>query len=197
MNNKSFFLIAFAFIISVANQLSAQLVSDIQNGKVALIPETLYLRKQIAGGSIITLLDTNSRNVPGICNFDTNILNPGRILVFDQITIGYKSGATVGLEGALSYNAAAPKELVNSIFTISQNGKVVFSKPFGDIHNLATGASQNANDAYTELKALGLLVDNKAITMQLQFAPGVVLDDSTVKHYIEIRLNGLATSAKS
>lgn len=197
MNNKSFFLVAIAFIMSVANQLSAQLISDIQSGKVALIPETLYLRKQISGGSIITLLDTNSRNIPGVCNFDTNVLNPGRILIFDQIAIGYKSGATVGLEGALAYNAAAPAALQNAIFTISQNGKVLFSKPFGDMHNLQTGASQNAEDAYTELKALGLLVDNKPITMQLQFAPGVVLDDTTVKHYIEIRLNGLATSAKA
>jgi hypothetical protein len=196
MNNKAFFLIVISFLMSVANQLSAQLVSDIQSGKVALIPETLYLRKQISGGSIITLLDTNSRNIPGVCNFDTNILNPGRILVFDQIAIGYKSGATVGLEGALSYNAPAPKELQNAIFTISQNGKVVFSKPFGDVHNISTVGTKG-DDAYTELKALGLLVDNKPITMQLQFAPGVVLDDSTVKHYIEIRLNGLATSAKA
>ena len=196
MNNKAFFLIVISFLMSVANQLSAQLVSDIQSGKVALIPETLYLRKQISGGSIITLLDTNSRNIPGVCNFDTNILNPGRILVFDQIAIGYKSGSSTGLEGALSYNAAAPKELQNAIFTISQNGKVVFSKPFGDVHNMSTVGTKT-EDQYTELKALGLLVDNKAITMQLQFAPGVVLDDSTVKHYIEIRLNGLATSAKA
>lgn len=195
MNNKAFFLVVISFLMSVANQLSAQLISDIQSGKVALIPETLYLRKQISGGSIITLLDTNSRNIPGICNFDTNILNPGRILVFDQIAIGYKSGATTGLEGALSYNSAAPKELQNAIFTISQNGKVIFSKPFGDVHNI--GTSVKGEDNYTELKALGLLVDNKPITLQLQFAPGVVLDDSTVKHYIEIRLNGLATAAKA
>lgn len=195
MNNKAFFLVVISFLMSVANQLSAQLISDIQSGKVALIPETLYLRKQISGGSIITLLDTNSRNIPGICNFDTNILNPGRILVFDQIAIGYKSGATTGLEGALSYNSAAPKELQNAIFTISQNGKVIFSKPFGDVHNIGTGVK--GEDNYTELKALGLLVDNKPITLQLQFAPGVVLDDSTVKHYIEIRLNGLATASKA
>lgn len=196
MNNKAFFLVVIAFLTSVANQLSAQLISDIQSAKVALIPETLYLRKQISGGSIITLLDTNSRNIPGVCNFDTNILNPGRILVFDQIAIGYKSGATVGLEGALSYNAPAPKELQNAIFTIAQNGKVIFSKPFGDIHNSSI-LSTKTEEAYTELKALALIVDNKPITMQLQFAPGVVLDDSTVKHYIEIRLNGLSTSSRA
>lgn len=195
MNNKSFFLIAFAFLASVAGQLTAQLWADIQSGKKALIPETLYLRKQISGGSIITLLDTNSRNKPGVCNFDENILRTGRILIFDQIALNYKSGATTGLEGALAYDAAAPKELQNAIFTISQDGAIKFSKPFKDLHNSETG--NNSNDEYTELKALSLLVDDKPISMTLQFADGVVLDDTTVKHYIEIRLNGLATSARA
>ncbi len=195
MNNKSFFLIAFAFLASVAGQLTAQLWADIQSGKKALIPETLYLRKQISGGSIITLLDTNSRNKPGVCNFDENVLRTGRILIFDQIALGYKSGATTGLEGALAYDAAAPKELQNAIFTLSQDGVIKFSKPFKDLHNIETGT--HADDEYTELKALSLLVDDKPISMTLQFADGVVLDDTTVKHYIEIRLNGLATSARA
>lgn len=194
MKNKAFFLSAIAFLSSVANQLTAQLVGDLNSGKISLIPETLYVRKKINGGGIINLLSSSTINKPGVCNFDTNVLQPGRILVFDQISIGYKSGATEGLEGALSYNSAAPKELQNAIFTISQGGNVVFSKPFNDLHNIGTGI--NANDAYTELKALSLLVDSKVITMQLQLAEGVVLDDTTVKHYVEVRLNGLATAAK-
>lgn len=196
MKNKAFFLIAIAFLSSVANQLTGQVISDLNSGKISLIPETLYLRKQISGGGEITLLTSSTLNKPGVCNFDANILQAGRILVFDQISLAYKSGATVGLEGALAYNAAAPKELLNAIFTISQRGKVVFSKPFSDLHNLQTGASQSADDAYTELKALCMLVDNNPITMKLQFPEEVVLDDSTVKHYVEVRLNGLATSVK-
>lgn len=195
MKNKAFFLIVVAFLSSVVNQLTGQVISDLNSGKISLIPETLYLRKQISGGGEITLLTSSTLNVPGICNFDANILQAGRILVFDQIALGYKSGATVGLEGALSYNSAAPKELQNAIFTISQGGKVVFSKPFLDLHNIATGI--NANDAYTELKSLCLLVDQKPITMKLQFPEGVVLDDTTVKHYLEVRLNGLATAVKA
>ena len=193
MNNKAFFLIVIAFLGSVANQLSAQLLSDVRSQKIGLINETLYLRKEISGGGIINLLDTNSRNVPGICNFDTNVLQAGRVVVFDQISINYKSAATSGLEGALTYNSAAPKELQNAIFVISQNGRVVLSKPFTDIHNIGTGV--NANDAYTELKALCLLVDDKPITMQLVFPPNVVLDPAN-KHYISINLNGAQTVTK-
>lgn len=193
MNNKAFFLIVIAFLGSVTGQLQAQFIADVRSQKIGLINETLYLRKEISGGGIINLLDTNSRNVPGICNFDTNVLQAGRIVVFDQISINYKSGATSGLEGALTYNSAAPKELQNAIFVISQNGRVVLSKPFTDIHNIGTGV--NANDAYTELKALCLLVDDKPITMQLVFPPNVVLDPAT-KHYISINLNGAQTVTK-
>lgn len=194
MKNKAFFLIAIAFLSSVANQLTAQMVSDLHSGTISLIPETLYLRKQISGGGEITLLTSSTLNKPGICNFDANVLQAGRILVFDEIALCYKSGATAGLEGSLTYDAAAPKELQNAIFTISQKGKIIFSKPFIDLHNIETGAK--INDAYTELKALCLLVDNNPITMKLQFPEGVVLDDSAVKHFVEVRLNGLATSVK-
>jgi hypothetical protein len=196
MNNKAFFLIAIAFLTSVMTQLSAQMVADLSSGTLSLIPETLYVRKQILGGGQIDLLTTSTLNKPGVCNFDANILQSGRILVFDQIAIGYKSAATTGQEGNVTYNAIAPKELQNAIFTISQKGKVLFSKPFGDLHNVSAGLAITANDAYTELKALALLVDNNPITMKLQFPEGVVLDDTTVKHYIEVRLNGLATSPK-
>jgi hypothetical protein len=196
MKNKAFYLIVIAFLSSVSQQLTAQMVADLSNGAASLIPETLYVRKQISGGGEITLLTTSTLNKPGVCNFDANALQAGRILVFDQIALGYKSGATAGLEGALSYNAVAPKELQNAIFTISQKGKVIFSKPFVDMHNVSTGAAIKTEDSYTELKALCLLVDINPITMKLQFPEGVVLDDTTVKHYVEVRLNGLATAAK-
>jgi len=196
MKNKAFFLIVISFLTTIANQLSAQMVSDLRNGTLSLIPETLYIRKQISGGGEITLLTSSTLNKPGVCNFDANILQAGRILVFDQIALGYKSDASTGKEGAITYNAIAPKELQNAIFTISQKGKVLFSKPFVDLHNVASGSAIRTEDSYTELKALCALIDNTPIVMKLQFPEEVVLDDTTVKHYIEVRLNGLATSPK-
>jgi hypothetical protein len=196
MKNKAFFLIAIAFLATVAHQLSGQMVSDLKNGTLSLIPETLYLRKRISGGGEITLLTSSTLNKPGVCNFDANILQAGRILVFDQISLGYKSDLSENKEGAITYNAIAPKELQNAIFTISQKGKVLFSKPFVDLHNVSAGLTVKTEDAYTELKTMCLLVDNTPVVMKLQFPEGVVLDDTTVKHYVEVRLNGLATSAK-
>lgn len=196
MNNTSFFLVAFSFLASVANQLTAQLWADIQSGKKALIPETLYLRKEISGGSIITLLDTNSRNKAGVCNFDENVLRTGRILIFDQIAFNYGTTNVANAEGSVNYNGGAPIALLNAIFTISQDGVTKFSKPVKDICN--TNDPAKVNDEYTDLKALSLLVDDKQISLTLEFPQGVNLpNDVDVFHYIEVRLNGLATSARA
>jgi len=156
--------------------------------------KTLYVKKEISGGGIINLIDANTLNSPGISNFDKNALQTGRVIVFDQITIGYKNDAASGKEGQLSYNTVAPAELQNAIFKISQNGKKVLELPFIDIHNLASGNKRE--DQYTNLKALGLLVDDKIIEMQLIFPAGVTLPTAT-KHYISVNISGLQTVSKA
>lgn len=194
MFNKAFYLTVLAFLGLVSDQLSAQLRGDIASRKVTLIDETLYVKKEITGGGIINLIDATTLNVPGICNFDKNLLQTGRIVVFDSISIGYKSDAAASKEGSITYNAVCPVELQNAIFVITQNGKKIIEKPVIDLHNLAAG--NNSLDQYTELKSLCMLVDDKNISMQLVFPPNVALAGGT-HHYISVRLNGLQTVAKA
>jgi hypothetical protein len=194
MFNTTFFHIVVAFLGTVSHQLKQQTIADLNNKSLMLSPETLYVKKEITGGGIINLIDANTLNLPGISNFDKNTLQSGRIFVFDQIAIQYKSDTGSGKEGSLQYNAAAPAELQNAIFRISQNGKKVIELPVVDLHNLAAG--NNRADQYTSLKALGLLVDDKTIEMQLIFPAGVALSGAT-KHYVSISLSGLQTVSKA
>lgn len=194
MYNSAFFLTVLAFLSMSAESLSAQLIAHISNKKINLDPQVLELKKEISGGGIINLLDATTQRVDGICSFDKNILQTGRVVVFDEVSIGYKSDTASGKEGSLAYTSALPAVLQNALFVISQNGKEVLRMPAVDLTNLAAG--QNASDQYTKLKSLRLLADDKTITMQLIFAPGVVLDPAT-KHYVYIRLNGLQTTVKA
>lgn len=194
MYNSQFFLTVLAFLSMSAESLSAQLIAHINNKKINLDPQVLELKKEISGGGIINLLDATTQRIDGICSFDKNILQTGRVVVFDEVSIGYKSDASSGKEGSLAYTSALPGVLQNALFVISQNGKEVLRMPAVDLTNLAAG--QNASDQYTKLKSLRLLADDKTITMQLIFAPGVVLDPAT-KHYVYIRLNGLQTTVKA
>lgn len=194
--NSGFFHVVLAFLTMVGQGLSAQLNGDIRSGKTSLDPQVLDIKKQITGGGTIDLIDATTQRIDGICSFDKNILQTGRAFVFDQVSIGYKTATTTGKEGALSYNTAAPAELQNALFIITQNGREVLRMPVADLHNLAAG--QNVADQYTTLKSLRYLADDKTITMQLKFPPGVALpDDTTNKHYIYVRLNGLQTTIKA
>lgn len=195
MYNSAFFHIVLEFLKLTSKQLSAQLNGDLNGGRTSLDPQVLDIKKQISGGGTIDLLDATTQRIDGICSFDKNILQTGRAFVFDQISIGYKSDANIGKEGSLTYNAAAPAPLLNALFIINQNGREVLRMPVMDLHNLAAG--QSVSDQYTTLKSLRYLADDKTITMQLKFPPAVVMDDSTVKHYIYVRLNGLQTTIKA
>jgi hypothetical protein len=194
MYNSAFFLTVLAFLSMSAESLSAQLIAHIQNKKINLDPQVLELKKEIEGGGIVNLLSASDNRVDGINSFDKNILQTGRVVVFDEVSIGYKSDAAKEKEGVLAYTSALPAALQNSLFVIAQNGKEILRMPTIDLTNLAAG--QNASDQYTKLKSLRLLADDKTITMQLIFAPGAVLDPAT-KHYIYIRLNGLQTTVKA
>ncbi|WP_157499527.1 hypothetical protein [Flavobacterium commune] len=195
MYNTPFFHIVLEFLKQVGNSLSAQLQGDIRSGKATLEDQTLYIKKNFAGGGIINLITPTTERIDGICSFDKNILQTGRVFVFDEISIGYAKDAALGKEGSLKYNIVAPAPLLNADFVIIQNGKEVLRKSVADLHNLAAG--QNVKDQFTTLKGLKFLTDAKEIKMQLVFPDGVVMDDTTDKHYIYVRLNGLQTAIKS
>lgn len=194
MYNSVFFHTVLAFLAIMSDHLTIQLRTDANGKKVHLIPQVLEIKKNIAGGGTIDLIDATTQRIDGICSFDKNTLETGRAVVFDEISLGYKSDAAAGKEGSLAYTAALPAELQNALLIISQNGKEVLRMPAIDITNLAAG--QNASDQYTKLKSLILLADAKTITIQLKFAPGVALAAGT-NHYVYLRLSGLQTALKA
>lgn len=196
MFNKPFFHIALAFLSIIAGQLSQQLQADIAGNKTTLDDQVLEIKKNIVGGGTIDLIDATTERIDGICSFDKNKLQTGRGFIFDKVSIAYKSGATAGLEGKLAYTTALPAELQNATFIINQNGREVLRMPVIDLTNLAAG--QKAADQYSELNSLRFLADDKTLTMQIKFAPGVSLPVAAgTEHYIHVRLSGLQTSVKA
>lgn len=197
MNQKTFYLVAIQFLVAMASGLSAQLQQDLSANTTRLQPHVLHVKKEIAGGSKIDLLTSNTKTLEGICSFDEGgKLDTSRAFIFDEISIGYASSTSTGAAGGLEYNTKAPKELQNADVVISQgDGKEIFRMPFRDLHNIQTG--QKASDEYTELKALCGLKDNQTVKIQLQFPEGVSLPTvsggNPIYHYVFLRMNGLQT----
>lgn len=192
--NKPFFLTVLAFIGMIPGQLTAQLEKDLNAGSVSLADQVLEIKKEISGGGTIDLIDGTTERVDGICNFDKDKLQSGRAFFFDRIALGYATNAASGKEGQLSYNTVAPKELQNAIIIIKQDGRQVLSFPLRDINNIYTAVFEKQQ--YNELDSINYFVDDRTITMQLKFPPGVVLDPA-VKHYVYLRLKGLQTAKKA
>jgi len=97
------------------------------------------------------------------------------------------------LEGKIEYNVSPPKELQNAVLVISQNGREALRMPVRDVANIETG--QNSQDEYKQLKSLRYLLDDQEVKVELHFPPGVSLDSSK-KHYVYFRANGLQTAKK-
>lgn len=192
--NTQFFHIAIAFLTIVSKQLSSQLRVDMQSNKVLLDDQILEIKKEIAGGGTIDLIDATTERIDGICSFDKNKLQTGRAFVFDEVAITYKSDAASGKVGELAYNAAAPAELQNALLIVSQDGREVLRMPVIDLTNIETG--QKTSDEYTKLKSLRYFVDDRTITMAIKFPPGVVLS-AAVKHYVHVRFSGVQTAKKA
>lgn len=195
MYNTNKFAIILNFLVLMAASLSTQLQSELKNpGKVRLDDQVLYIKKEIAGGGTVKLLTGATERLAGICSFDKNRLQPGRAFVFNRVSVEYATDAASGKEGSLAYTTAAPAELQNADFVISQNGQEVYRMPVRDVTNIDAG--QTIADAYTKTNSLRFLNDIHTIDINFEFPDGVVLSGAA-KHYVFVRLNGLQTQAKS
>lgn len=195
MKNLAFFTIVMSFLMNdVVGRLSTQLQDDIKKFKVVLDDQTMEIKKEISGGSIIQLIDGTSERITGINSFDKDRLKQGRAFVFDKVAITYDTDAASGKAGELGYNHAIPPTLLNANLVVSQNGREVYRAPVRDL----TGGSlspTNANDEYTQTGSLRYLLDDQEVKVELHFPPGVSLP-TDVKHYVYLRFKGLQTSKK-
>jgi len=194
MKNLAFFSIALAFLMDISGRMSKQLQADLASFNTTLDDQVLELKKEIAGGSTIDLLDATDERVDGLNSFDKNTLKTGRAFIFDQISLGYATNAASGLAGNIEYNTKAPKELQNAILIISQEGREVLRMPVRELNNIHTATTES--EEYKQLKSLRYLKDEATIEVKLKFPPGVALSDAA-KHYVYLRLNGVQTTKKA
>ncbi len=194
MKNLAFFTIVFAFLGEIGPRLSNQLRTDVQANRVVLDDQTMEIKKEISGGSIIQLLDGTSERITGINSFDKDRLKQGRAFVFDKVAINYDTDAASGKAGELGYNDAIPPTLLNANLVVSQNGREVYRVPVRDLHGAQLTPS-NPNDEYAQTGSLRYLLDDQEVKVELHFPPGVSLP-TDVKHYVYLRFKGLQTAKK-
>ncbi|WP_271765944.1 hypothetical protein [Aquimarina algiphila] len=193
-NNKSSLLTAWSFITSIAAILSSELQQLLGNGRVRLTDHTVFVRKNITGGSSnFDVIDATTEKIDGVSSIKGTRLTKNQAVVFSEIALGYGLDDP-NKEGAVKYGNTDIPALRNATFVIIQNNREVISLPVADLLR-PTGNGLNASDKYYDLGALAYLVDDEEMEWQIKFPAGVAMPaPATGKaHYLEVFLKGFKT----
>lgn len=168
-------------------------LNDPQGSKLGLRTNDLYIRKEIAIGGKISLINANTEQLAGISSFDGNKLNDYINHIIDKVKLSYATDAAADKEAELIYSTALPPAIRNAQLNVKQNNNVVFSLPVSTINNKNTG--NTIMDDFRVLDNFEMLVSGEQIDLELEFAQGATIA-GTDKHYIELILGGFTTFAK-
>jgi len=190
---SSFQEAAGVFLAQGASQnVPQQTIEDYKNRKLVLRDTTKYIRQEITFGGRVELLNSSTKRLAGITNFDGNKLNDRVNLIIAAIALGYGTDVAAGKEAEVDYNTTIPVALRNADLEITQNGKKIVSMPAADAFNQGTGA--NVSDKFRELSALAFLQEGQEFSIDLVFAAGA--SAGAAHNYVEVSLRGLETAAR-
>ncbi|EAR15432.1 hypothetical protein [Robiginitalea biformata] len=189
---------ALNFILAVAALLSTSLQNAINDGKLGLEPNELFVKKQIDGASgIVKLIDSNTKQLDGVCSFDSDgRMNQNRAAVFNRLTVHYGTGNDGAGAGTIDYSDAIPAVLLNAEIVISQEGRQVLRRSVRSIvAGDGSGVETKAGDQYADLSSLRLLADERDVQINLHFATGAAMPaaGAGTTPFIYVSLDALTT----
>lgn len=167
-------------------------------GELAIKSNDLYIRKEIAIGGKVSLINANTEQLAGISSFDGNKLNDYINHIIDRLKFSYTNAATAyaGTPAGLTYSKALPAAIRNAQLNIMQNSKVVYSLPISTVNNPNTG--NTIIDDFRVLDNFELLVSGEPINLEIEFPEGaaipVVVGEE--RHFVELILGGFTSFSK-
>lgn len=164
-----------------ADRVPGSLVQAFQAGKIKVLSNVIILRKEVTVGNTQQLVDSSTKKIAGVSDFDGNILADNRALIVGGIRIGYSTDASAGKEAELEYITALPIAYRNSRLRITQGG-IIFDYPLSCLSNPHTG--RNLNDDIVMLPQSFVFVPGQEFSMEL-IAPKNAVIAGTNKHYLE------------
>lgn len=198
MNNVLGHVTAVNFLVSVLSLLSTSLSAAIGSNNFYLDPTDLYVKKDIsAAGGITRILDANSKQLDGVCSFDSDgKMDQNRAAVWNRITIKYGLGNVAQDPGEIDYNTAVPKELANADLVITQKGRKVLQKSVRSLFAKANETEAGAD--YLNLASLRLFVDDENVEINLHFPAGTAMPaaGAGTTGFIYVSIDALTTRKK-
>lgn len=178
-------------------QRNAAFVKSVDGKPTKVSDTTLYINADASGFSgIQPIMDSNTKRLVGLTNFDGNKLNSGKAFVISAIRLSYSTNGN-GVEDADWQNEdRLPSELQNAEVVMSQNGMPILSMPLSDLQGFKF-------DDYRRIADKPIILPNEPISIDIHFPSGVQVPvkkaKTTTLPAIEqfIRLEFRGTKSKS
>lgn len=165
-----------------SDRVPSNLTEAFQDGKVKVLSNVVILRKEVSVGGKQSLVDSDTKKVDGVSDFDGNKLVDYRALIVNAMKIGYSAHADAGKEAELDYKTVLPIALRNSRLKITQGG-IIFDYPLSALGNPHTGT--NLKDDIVILPQSFVFVPNQSFEIELAYPKGAAIAGAN-KHYLEL-----------
>lgn len=170
-----------------ASRLSADFVSNFSNKKVRPRNFTAILRKQIVVGNTTQLLDSETKRVSGVSDYQGTRLKTGTARLVSGIRIAYGQDDLEGKEGLVNYNTAAPAAVRNGKLIIAQDGTDIIEASLSEVMNNTASSTQ---ENYWDLDSAVVLTDGQDLEFRLEFPKGAK-PHASKKEYFEVATRGI------
>lgn len=175
----------------------------IREGALQLVDGDFYVRKLIAGGGTITILDSTTIKRIGVSSFDKNRLPDLVNMVLSRMKLSYATAALVATDPAAASfttsGASVPLPLLNGEIIILIDDKPVYR---GRVSKFFTDPAVALVPQMIEQMSSGISLENPkliksqaAITINIAIADSLTLSN-TVNHFVECVFQGPVTQTR-
>jgi len=190
------------FLLAKKAMFTKQMQADLAAGRVRFVDSDITHSAEISdAGGIYDLLRTTNDKQVGISDFDSNKLEAGVNAAIGRIKIGYGKAATEDSKTAadIAYSSDAsvfPVELLRAKLIIKQDNKTLLRLPVERFTVAAKSTKVQGEEDVLHLGTPIVLIEQKPISIQLEFNPNAGITAGTDDHFLQVRLMGTETSSK-
>lgn len=192
---------AIDFLRTKSGVLTGQTQRDLRDGKLQLRDSSIVVRKKLSGGAgIVKILTSSDQKKNGEISISNGKLEAGVNQVVSAIRLGYANATTASAKkaGQLTYantQSGAPTALLNADLIVTQGGRNVVEIPCAKFFTAASATE--VGERFAPLDALALLKEDEPIEVHIQFPEDPDALSSGNDHFVEVILDGLATSRRA
>lgn len=190
------------FLLAKKAMFTKQMQADLAAGRIRFVDSDITHSAEISdAGGIYDLLRTTNDKQVGISDFDSNKLEAGVNAAIGRIKIGYGKAATADSKTAadIAYSSDAsvfPVELLRAKLIIKQDNKTLLRLPVERFTVAAKSTKVQGEEDVLHLGTPIVLIEQKPISIQLEFNPNAGITAGTDDHFLQVRLMGTETSSK-